>query len=123
MRMTKESNKRFVVQEHKKESEMHWDLMLEADEILQTYRLEIEPYKLISQQSMAVRIFDHPLKFLTYEGSVNKGKGSVRIVESGTYEVLSEEKENIKLILHGQILEGTLVFTRINEDGWQVSFM
>ncbi|MCK4752388.1 MAG: hypothetical protein KAS75_03005 [Planctomycetes bacterium] len=110
---------RFVIQKHSKAGEVHWDLMLEAGQVLQTYRLEVPPEKISRQVNTAVKIFDHPLKFLAYEGSVNEGKGNVKIAEAGTYRVLSENQESQTLQLEGEILKGKFSLTHIKDDDWQ----
>ena len=85
---------------------MHWDLMLEARQVLQTYRLGLPPEVLLQKTATAVKIFDHPQKFLTYEGIVNNGKGSVQIVEAGTSRLLSGSKNRRELQLDGKFLKG-----------------
>ena len=94
--------------------------MLESGNCLQTWRLDKNPQE-IDSPSEAVKIFDHPLKFLTYEGPVNKGKGRVQIADAGTYEVMHENDERIELDLHGQILKGKFALTHIKDDRWQLA--
>lgn len=98
---------------------MHWDLMLEVGEVLQTYRLELPPAKLAEKTSPAVKIFDHPLKFLTYEGSINAGKGSVEIAETGTYRLLNENEHRLELQLDGKILKSKFAIIHIENDKWE----
>jgi hypothetical protein len=78
--------------------------------ILETYRIGEPPEQWGSEPIEAVRIFDHTLKFLTYEGSVNKGKGTVKIADSGTYNVLSQNKTLLTLEIAGAILKGEFTF-------------
>ena len=113
------SVRRFVVQKHSKASEVHWDLMLEAGQVLETYRLDLPPEKLLQQATTAVKILDHPLKFLTYEGSVSNGKGSVEIAEAGTYQLLSGSENRRELQLNGKILKGKFTLTHIKNDKWE----
>jgi hypothetical protein len=94
--------------------------MLESGDHLQTWRLEKNPQE-IDSPSEAVKIFDHPLKFLTYEGPVNEGKGHAKIADAGTYEILCEDKDNIELNMSGQILKGKFSLTHIEEDKWRFS--
>jgi len=115
--MTQKIN-RFVIHQHSTAGQTHWDLMLESGDILQTYRLDKAPADIPHGPCDAVKIFDHPLKFLTYQGPVNKGKGKVRIVETGTYQILQEKHDLIKLNLNGQILKGKSVLTHIKDDNW-----
>jgi len=115
-----EEDKRFVIQEHTTGSDIHWDFMLEwgSGQTLQTYRLDKAPQQILYNPANAVRIFDHPLKFLTYQGSVNKGRGSVRIVEAGTYQFVNNERDHIELSLGGQILKGKFTLCHIEDDKW-----
>lgn len=84
---------KFVIQRHERKGEpTHWDLMLEAGDCLETYRTGVAPAGLGEEPVEAIRIFDHPLRFLSYEGAVNKGKGVVKIADSGTYEVMCENE-------------------------------
>lgn len=102
----RKKGKRFVVHKHSRGKQLHWDLMLQAGQVLETYRLQLPPEQLRRNGCTARRIFDHPLKFLSYEGSVNNGQGTVELVDSGTYEVLSRDEGKIELRLDGRILTG-----------------
>ncbi len=112
---------RFVVQEHTTPDGVHWDLMLEKGEVLTTFRLEKPPEAALTGTVQATKIFDHPLKFLTYEGPVQKGTGKVRIVERGTYDVPVEGEDVIALRLQGTILQGDFRLTRIEGTSWQLA--
>ena len=112
---------RFVVQEHTTPDGIHWDLMLERGEVLTTFRLEQPPEAASTGTIRATKIFDHPLRFLTYEGPVQKGTGKVRIVERGTYEAPIEEEDAITLRLHGTILRGDFRLTRMEGTSWQLT--
>jgi hypothetical protein len=94
--------------------------MLESGGILLTWRLDKNPRE-INSSTEAVKIFDHPLRFLTYEGPVNKGKGRVQIADAGTYKIMNENHERIELDLTGQILKGKFSLTRLKDDRWQFS--
>ncbi len=116
-----EEDKRFVIQEHTTGSDVHWDFMLEWEscEALQTYRLDKAPQQLLRGPANAARIFDHSPKFLTYQGPVNEGRGSVRIIESGTYRLVQNERDHIGLNLAGQILKGKFTLCHVKDDKWQ----
>ncbi|MFA5292868.1 MAG: DNA polymerase ligase N-terminal domain-containing protein [Phycisphaerae bacterium] len=89
--------KRFVVQKHTKGSDIHWDLMIEDGDKLKTWRLENPPEKLSTEKTKATPIDDHDKKFLTYQGPVNNGTGTVEIVDEGfcIIESTSENEMNI----------------------------
>ncbi|MGB8226693.1 MAG: DNA polymerase ligase N-terminal domain-containing protein [Sedimentisphaerales bacterium] len=97
---------RFVIHKHTQGKDTHWDLMIEQGDCLKTWRLENPPEKLASEKTKATPIFDHDKKFLTYQGTVNNGKGTVEIVDEGicTIELTSENRMNINF--EGKILKG-----------------
>ncbi|MHC4618498.1 MAG: hypothetical protein ACYTEQ_12185 [Planctomycetota bacterium] len=96
--------------------------MFETGGVLQTYRLELSPRHLLHRAAAAVRIFDHPLKFLTYEGGLSEDKGFVQIEDSGTYQILDEDENFRRMQMDGRILNGLFTLTRIENDRWECSF-
>ena len=113
--------KDFVIQKHAHcDNPVHWDLMLQCENTLETYRLEIEPDELVSQTCSAARIADHPLRFLTYEGPVNKGLGSVEIAEKGKYRLLQNEADKKQIEFVGGILKGVFTLQRIEAGNWRI---
>jgi len=114
-----QKNKRFVVQQHTKGRDVHWDFMLESGNTLQTYRLDKAPNEVLHHPTNAIKIFDHPLKFLTYEGPVNRGKGNVCIIEAGIYQIKHREHNRIELTLSGKILKGKFFLTHTEGNKWQ----
>ena len=98
--------KRFVVHEHSTADGTHWDLMLETENILQTFRLDTLPQQIFQTPVNAEKIHDHPLKFLTYQGHVQNGKANVRIVDSGTYAIPHQTNNKIEIHFNGEILNG-----------------
>jgi hypothetical protein len=102
---------KYVIQRHDRQNEpTHWDLMLEAGDFLETYRIGEPPEQWGREPIEAVRIFDHPLKYLIYEGSVNEGKGSVKIADRGTHRVVSQNENQLILEISGVILKGAFTF-------------
>ena len=112
---------RFVIHEHKTKKDTHWDLMLEIGNTLQTYRLDKEPKEILLQATEAVKIFDHSLKFLDYEGPVNKGQGEVHIADYGTYQADQSLPDVLILHLEGHVLRGNFTLKHIKSDLWQFS--
>lgn len=108
---------RFVIHKHTQDSEVHWDLMIEwgdsprgeAEGKLKTWRLENPPEKLATEKTKATPIFDHDKKFLTYQGTVNNGKGTVEIVDEGLCTIESNIKDEISIIFEGKILKGSFI--------------
>jgi len=114
---------RFVVQEHTTSEGVHWDLMLEEGDALTTFRLGEGPENAAVRAVRAIRIFDHPLRFLTYEGPVQDGAGRVRIVERGNYRLLRQTDDLIALHLQGETLQGNFTLTRRADTAWGLSPM
>jgi DNA ligase D-like protein (predicted 3'-phosphoesterase) len=115
------SGDRFVVQEHTTPKGIHWDLMLEQDGVLITFRLEHEPPQCLAREVRAVKILDHPMRFLTYEGPVQKGTGRVRIFDRGAYECRNKSENLLVFELNGTLLTGDFTLTRIEGDEWRFS--
>ena len=111
----------FVIQKHTKAKQMHWDLMFQAGDILQTFRIQLSPEKIMNKGCIATKIFDHPSKFLTYEGAVNKGTGEVKIEDKGTYKLISKEQNIWQLLLNGKVLSGKFSLKAIEKNKWQFS--
>ena len=115
----KDMPKRFVIQEHRRGDDVHWDLMLEAGDVLLTWRLDIPPAQITVHPGEAVRISDHPLRFLTYQGPVQKGTGNVKIADSGVYHSANETDDRIELNLAGRVLNGPFVLEHCDDAVWQ----
>ena len=111
-------DKRFVIHEHSTDEGSHWDLMLETENTLQTFRLDTSPRQIFHKPAHAEKIQDHPLKFLKYQGPVQNGKASVQIVDSGTYTALHRTSEKIEIHLQGQTLNGKFSLNRIQSVKW-----
>ncbi len=118
-------DKRFVIQEHQTSEDVHWDLMLEQDDVLTTFRLAVgraSPLALSCEDARptrAERIFDHPLRFLWYEGPVQNGTGRVRIVDRGTWRLDDRRDECLTFHLHGQVLHGAFALVRTGQAEWR----
>jgi len=113
---------RFVVQEHTRQEQVHWDLMLEKGNCLATWQVPARvgdwPKGAISCRKLA----DHRLRYLTYEGPIGGGRGDVQIVESGTYEELEMGEDCWQDIVKGQIIRGRLELKHRAEDRWELEF-
>ncbi|MDI6732837.1 MAG: DNA polymerase ligase N-terminal domain-containing protein [Planctomycetota bacterium] len=99
---------RFVIQKHLTRKSFHFDLMLESGDKLLTWSfrnpLKKCKEKLISQPLKP--LLDHRKKYLTYEGKISGGRGSVKIWDNGTYRPIIWQK-NIKVFsLKGRKIKG-----------------
>ena len=112
------SKQQFVIQEHKTTSGVHWDLMLENEGKLWTWRIGVHPSQIKDKPIAAEHIFDHPLRFLTYEGPVQNGTASLAIVDKGPLCLHETNLQKIKFELKGQILTGSFTLQLKRAPGW-----
>lgn len=113
----------FVIQEHHTCAGTHWDLMLQRGDVLWTWRLAERPEHILSEPIKAERIFDHALRFLSYEGPVQHDTGSVRIVERGDYTLENQTENQLELLVEGQALRGRYQLTRQLDPHWLLCFV
>ena len=109
--------RQFVIQQHTTPDGVHWDLMLEGENILWTWRMHVPPEQILQEAIPIERIADHPLRFLSYEGSVQNQTGSVKITDRGDYDLAIRENTWI-VELRGHLLSGRFLMTRKQEPIW-----
>jgi hypothetical protein len=100
--------RRFVILTHDHPF-LHWDLMLEGEGGLRTWRLLKEPAA--GSASPAERLADHRTAYLDYEGPVSAGRGTVTRWDQGTYEIVSETDDELRTTLAGVRLQGRATLT------------
>jgi hypothetical protein len=115
------AEKKFVIGRHTSGGDVHWDLMFESGNVLKTWRLNIPPENIGDEPSNAEKIFDHDLKFLTYQGPVQKGRGEFCIADEGTVEIIEENPKHIRLRFNGRILIGEFNLDHIENNMWRLS--
>jgi hypothetical protein len=108
---------RYVILEHD-HPVRHWDLMLEAGDVLQTWRLTAPPAPGLPVP--AEPSFDHRPVYLDYEGSVGGGRGRVTRWDAGTFDWLAEEQDRRAVRLAGQRLRGDAVLVRGPHGEWSL---
>ena len=103
----------FVIQTHSGYGPLHYDLMLESAGALATWRLPGPPTCLTEGQEMpALRLPDHRLAYLTYEGPVRRGRGSVSILDKGTYQLLAADDNRWEILAAGSAFKGRFELRR-----------
>jgi DNA ligase D-like protein (predicted 3'-phosphoesterase) len=116
-----EKKKIFVVQEHHA-THLHWDFRLQIGRVLKSWAVPKEPPLVCDVKRLAILVDDHALSYAKFEGSIEEGygKGSVKIWDSGTYEMESEQDNKFVFILHGKKLKGryTLLKFEKAKNGW-----
>ena len=94
---------RFVVLEHHWDG-VHWDFMLEDDNMLRTWAIDVP---IVAGQDLAARSLpDHRPVYLDYEGEISGNRGSVKRLDSGTYEPLEWSADRVRVRLAGSQLAG-----------------
>ena len=105
---------RFVVQEHSARR-LHWDLRLEHDGVAASWAIPNGIPETPDENRKAVRTEDHPLEYLAWEGEIPKGSygaGTMRIWDSGTYELEKWEPGKVMVEFHGERLQGRYALFR-----------
>ena len=107
----------FVVHRHHA-SRLHYDLRMEKDGTLQSWAVPkgLPPRPGIKR--LAVKVEDHPLEYLTFEGRIPKGEygaGPMWVYALGRYEVTNDKKDSFYFRLQSKQL--TAEFRLINTKG------
>jgi len=108
----------FVIQEHTSPCGIHWDLMLQFQDVLRTWRLSVPPQQIQNEPIPAEKIADHPLRFLSYEGPVQNHIGSVKIVDGGRLKYLDVRENKCYFSCHGNVLSGTYLLQHQEKQNW-----
>ncbi len=80
--------------------------MLEEADALATWQLHRDPATLTAGPIPATRIADHRKAYLSYEGPVSGDRGTVHVVDAGTYAVLHTDKTRRTIAFDGDVLSG-----------------
>jgi len=108
---------RFVLHRHAHPQGGHWDLMIEQADGLATWRLETLPEDEPAAIS-AIRIFDHPKQFLSYQGPLREGLGEIRLWDQGECELGEVGHARWVFRLAGHHLAGWFVLEFQGEQTW-----
>lgn len=124
--LSEENAGRFVIQRHKA-SRLHYDLRLEMEGVLKSWAVPKGPSMNPDDKRLAIQTEDHPVKYLTFQGTIPKGNygaGVMKIWDEGTYKIAPEyedgdlvkqfEKGDLKIEFFGKKIKGTfaLVHTK-----------
>jgi hypothetical protein len=106
---------RFVILEHDS-PQRHWDLLIEAGDVLRAWRLLAEPKQGVTVP--AEPSFDHRKVYLDYEGPISGDRGSVTRWDVGVMSWRESQGERLCMELVGRRLQGVAVLQRTAE-GWR----
>jgi len=108
--------------------ELHWDLMLEEEEVLKTWRLNAPPaLDHASDESsinlVAEALLDHRIAYLEYEGPVSGDRGEVSRWDRGTFSLLERSDDLVVALLTGEELAGRVTLKKTdNENQWSLNY-
>jgi bifunctional non-homologous end joining protein LigD len=115
----------FVIQEHHA-STLHWDFRLEHDGVLVSWALPKGLPTDPKVNHLAVHTEDHPLEYGTFSGTIPQGEyggGNVIIWDHGTYDCEKWDDREVKVVLHGERVEGRFVLFATNGKSWMIHRM
>ena len=95
-------------------------IMLLVNNALLTWRLDNKPEELHDRITEGVKIVDHDLRFLSYEGAVNNGAGSVEIAAKGVCLLHIVSEQEIEIEFDSSNLAGQFKLHSIDGDKWQL---
>ncbi|MCW8966686.1 MAG: 3'-phosphoesterase [Candidatus Pacearchaeota archaeon] len=109
----KSDKKLYVIQEHHA-SHLHWDLRLSINGVLKSWAIPKEPPKTKGIKRLAISVEDHPISYAKFEGEIKEGygKGTVKIWDKGTYDLIQKDKKKIEIEIHGEKLKGKYVLVK-----------
>ena len=96
---------RFAILTHD-HPELHWDLLLERETALRTWRLQRPPDE--TGPISALPLADHREAYLDYEGPVSGNRGHVSRWDSGEMEWLLETPLCVRARLRGTRIKGEI---------------
>ena len=109
---------RYVVLYHECPSESprpsHWDLMLERAADLETWAIPSPPD--MPEPMVATSLERHRTEYLTYEGPVSGGRGTVARWDAGTYTLERDDAGCLVIVLSGEKLKGRAELVREVDD-------
>jgi hypothetical protein len=109
---------RFVVLRHEPDAHggkpLHWDVMFECGSELRTWALSSEPRH--QSKIDAEPLANHRLEYLDYEGAISGNRGIVRQWDAGTYELLAQDVDQIRVRVAGRRLQGQVTLERSSSD-------
>jgi hypothetical protein len=111
---------RYVILEHTYQG-VHFDLMLEAQGKLRTWRLPVPPQP--GSCIVAEASFDHRLHYLDYEGPISGDRGHVRRWDHGTFTGDPSDTDAVHVELQGEHLRGSLQLQRRDDTHWEVRIL
>ncbi|MDY6923407.1 MAG: DNA ligase D [Pseudomonadota bacterium] len=114
----------WLIQRHAA-TRLHYDFRIEVDGVLKSWAVTKAPSRDPAVKRLAVEVEDHPLDYGTFEGTIpagNYGAGTVQLWDRGAWEPQEDDladafrRGNVKMILHGERLQGKWALIRMKTD-------
>jgi bifunctional non-homologous end joining protein LigD len=114
----------YLIQRHAA-TRLHYDFRIEVDGVLKSWAVTKAPSRDTAVKRLAVEVEDHPLDYGSFEGTIpsgNYGAGTVQMWDRGTWEPQEPDLEaafakgQIKMVLHGERLQGKWALIRLRSD-------
>lgn len=114
---------RFVVQEHHA-SHLHYDFRMEMSESLASKNIVLKSWAVpkgmpvkVGEKRLAIEVEDHPVDYIDFQGVIPEGSygaGTVKIWDTGSYDLVKRDNKVIEFILDGKKVKGryTLIKTK-----------
>jgi len=112
-----EERRPFVVLAHEHpDGAVHYDLLIESvgagrEGVCFTWSFAEPP---ADREQRCRRIFDHPRRFLTYEGPLREALGRVTRHDAGTCQLEGDPDETLVLMLTGDTISGRFRLLRLS---------
>jgi bifunctional non-homologous end joining protein LigD len=119
-KVRKTGRNRFVVQEHHARR-LHWDFRLELEGVLKSWAVQKGPPEEPGLRRLAVEVEDHPIDYITFEGTIPKGEygaGTVKIWDKGSFKLKRRTNDIYEFWLKGKRLNGKYALVRFKERNW-----
>jgi bifunctional non-homologous end joining protein LigD len=114
------SDNRFVIQEHHARR-LHYDLRLERDGVLVSWAVPKNLPDTPAVNHLAVHTEDHPLDYLTFEGTIPRGEygaGKMVVWDTGTYDAEKFRDDEVIVNLRGNRISGRYALIQTSGDQW-----
>lgn len=107
----------------------HWDFMLERHEALLTWSLAALPRSWAAALAVegdaddaveAVKLADHRIAYLDYEGPVSDDRGKVRRCDGGEFRWVEHGDQALSVELHGAALQDVVRLRQLDGDRWRL---
>jgi len=111
----------YSIQEHHARN-LHWDLRLEWNGALLSFALP-KGVPTGKEKRLAIQTEEHEISYAFFEGEIKEGygKGKVKLLDKGTYEMVSKKDSKMVINIKGRKLNGEYVllkFPKSGENNW-----